>query len=71
MKKYLLITHTDGTTFTRDVPDSLLKQHIGLKANDMAVIMLCQSVCTGGYWNETHMHWVAPAFIKTVKPVFE
>jgi hypothetical protein len=71
MKKHLLITHTDGTAFTRDLPDSLLKQHIGLKANSIEVMMLCQSVAAQGYWNETLNHWVAPGFIKTVKPVFE
>ena len=71
MKKHLLITHTDGTAFTRDLPDSLLKQHIGLKRNDLAIVMLCRSVAAEGYWNETHMHWVAPGYIKTVKPVFE
>lgn len=72
MRKYFLITLTDGGLVKKDVPASFVAQNVSLKPADL--ILMAMELATNGFCTDIKALqplWIAPAYIKTVQVVFE
>ncbi|MFN7703378.1 MAG: hypothetical protein ACK5OS_02060 [Chryseotalea sp.] len=74
MRKYILITLTDGTKVEREVPKELLNQiPIGAKANHITYLQMLQALSNGFAHkaDDNHAIWIGSGYIQKLELIFE
>jgi len=74
MRKYILITLTDGTLIEREIPNEIAKQiPIGTSAMHVSYLQLLQQLSNGFATDasENRVTWICSGYIQKLELIFE